>query len=62
VVIDGPYHRKDRVWVSAAADCGNGCLFVTGDRRLLDQLHRCDVPQRGGFVPLFVVEALERLR
>lgn len=54
----GPYHHKDRRWISAAAAAPAGCIFVTGDRRLLKQLDACDVPEKGGFTARFVTDGL----
>jgi hypothetical protein len=59
--IDGPYDRDDIAWVSAAAAAPPGCLLVTGDERLLVQLGRSELPDRHGFVPCFVTDAISRL-
>lgn len=59
--IAGPYDQDDVTWVSAAAAAPPGCLLVTGDRRLLGQLGRCDLPARHAFVPCFVSDALAML-
>lgn len=59
--IEGPYHRKDCRWVSAAAAALAGCLLVTGDERLLNQLRSSDLPEKHGFVVCFVNEALQHL-
>jgi hypothetical protein len=56
--LDGPHHYKDRAWISAAGAAPAGCVFVTGNRRLLGQLGESDVPDQWGFVPRFITEAL----
>jgi hypothetical protein len=56
------YDSDDRPWVSAAAAAPEGCLLVTGDKRLLRQLRKTDLPEEHGFVPCFVTDALPVLQ
>jgi hypothetical protein len=57
-VIEGPYHRKDQRWVSAAAAAPDGCRLITLDERLVKQLRSSGLPEQYGFVPCLVPEAL----
>lgn len=59
--VDGAYDQDDAAWVSAAAAAPAGCLLITGDRRLLNQLSRTALPEQHGFVPCFVTDALALL-
>jgi hypothetical protein len=59
--ITGPYHSKDQVYVSAAAAAPAGSLLVTDDHRLLRQLCGCDLPERHGFRPCTIAEAMALL-
>jgi len=59
--IEGRYDQDDAPWVSAAAAAPDGCLLVTGDRRLLTQLQKTPLPEEHAFVACFVTDALDLL-
>ncbi len=59
--IPGEYDPNDRRWVSCAAAASDGCLLITTDEDLVQQLEATELPALHHFVPLVLSEAESHL-